>query len=198
MGSRFHRFDDGGKRAVHRTSHAVLVAQGSDGSVHVIDLSRATAQQVLLHRGDVARRRECLVDLLHEVDLEGRSLSRGDGHAFINHQLFQRVELRIGDAADFAAKNRGDWVHHTVEDRLMPNISSDVRRDAALQASGREHVGDSAASLISLDDSVTGGHVFDRAGSLENRAELGDAAENKPAPTQGAASDLLAAESVLE
>jgi hypothetical protein len=62
----------------------VLSGDGHHRAVHVIDLCRATALQVLQHRCDVVGRPEAVVDLTHEVVLEGHTFRCGNGDAFID------------------------------------------------------------------------------------------------------------------
>ncbi len=104
----------------------MLRAQGGDGAVHVIDLGVVAATQVLQHRDDIPRRPKDLSDLSQEIDIESQALSRRDREAFVNHELLERLELWIGNAADFAAEDGGDRIDHAIEDQLVPHIGRDI------------------------------------------------------------------------
>src|SRR5688572_7919007 len=156
-------------------------AEGSNGPVHIIDFGGMTAPQILQHRNDVARRSEDLVDFLPEIDVERDALRRGDREAFVEHQLLERVEFRVGNAANLATEDGGDRIDDTIENGLVPHLCRDVSGHPALETGGGKQVRDSIATLMLLDDSVAPGHVFDLAGCFKNRAELGDAAENNAA-----------------
>src|SRR5664279_1123758 len=106
--------------------------QSGHGSIHVIDLRRSTMQQVLLHGSDVARRRECLIDLTHEIDIEGYALSCSHSDAFIDHQLLEPIESRLSNATDFATEHRRDWIDDAIEHRFVPDLGNDVRGNAAV------------------------------------------------------------------
>src|SRR6266511_2479751 len=75
-------FDDGDERGIHRTINPEPAAEIDDGAVQMIDFGGTAFQQVLPHRGNVARRGEDAVDRLDDVEVEGHAVGTSDGDAF--------------------------------------------------------------------------------------------------------------------
>ena len=121
-----HRPDDGRQRGVHRAGDADLAAERRDGAVHVIDLGRPAAHQVLAHRGDRARRAEDLGDGRQEIDVEGDALRCGRRRGTRRSRAASADPAAVGDPADFGAGDRRDRVDHAVEDQLSPDLGLDV------------------------------------------------------------------------
>src|SRR5687768_14600703 len=102
--ARLEMLDHRRQCGVDGAGDAELFTEPRHRAVHVIDLGIAAFHQVLPHRGNGPRTSEHAIDQGDEILVEGHTIGTCHREALVDDRALQLVELRIDDAADFAAE----------------------------------------------------------------------------------------------